>query len=433
MKQRRVWIAILLFSLAMINYIDRITLSFAIAPISKEFQLGDVAKGYLFSSFLWTYTLFLIPMGLFVDRFGAKKVAGWGLAIWSIATACTGLSIGYVSLLFSRLLMGAGEASSNPAGGKAIREWIPAGERGLVTAAFNSGSYAGPAICALVAGGIIEAWGWRSLFYIAGMIGIVWLIAWLAFYDKPENASWLGEEERTKILAERNAGGKGSATTQEPAGLLRLMKTKTLWGLALTQGCNVYSQYLFLTWLPSYLQMSKHLTLMKTGLYTAVPYAIAVVLCICMGKISDRLLAGSGAQSGRRRNMIAFSMAIAAVILLAPFVDSVWILLTLITISLTGIATTTSMNFALLNDLLVNPKDVGKAMAFLVVGGNTFGLLAPIVTGYVISATGSYNWAFGIAGVLLVLGAAATLTLTRKPMEFDDLSAVALKAGVAAQ
>jgi MFS family permease len=207
-----------------------------------------------------------------------------------------------------------------------------------------------------------------------------------------------------------------TASDSEPVGLLRLMRTKTLWGLALTQGCNVYCQYLFLTWLPSYLQSTKHLTLLKTGLYTAVPYAVAVVLCIAMGRLSDRLLARSGAASGRRRNMIASAMMIAAVILLAPFLENVWVLLALITISLTGIATTTSLNFALLNDLLPNPKDVGKAMGFLVVGGNAFGLLAPIVTGYVISISGSYDWAFGIAGLLLVCGATATLTLTRKPM-----------------
>jgi MFS family permease len=416
MSYRRGWIALLLFSLAMINYIDRITLSFAIGPIAKEFALNDVAKGYLFSSFLWTYTLFLIPMGMLVDRYGSKKVAGWGIGIWSIATALTGFASGIGTLLASRLAMGAGEASSNPCGAKVIREWIPAGERGVINAAFNSGSYAGPAICALIAGTIIETFGWRALFIGAGAVGLLWLLAWILVFDKPETSRWLGEDERQKILAERNAQSKVTASDSEPVGLLRLMRTKTLWGLALTQGCNVYCQYLFLTWLPSYLQSTKHLTLLKTGLYTAVPYAVAVVLCIAMGRLSDRLLARSGAASGRRRNMIASAMMIAAVILLAPFLENVWVLLALITISLTGIATTTSLNFALLNDLLPNPKDVGKAMGFLVVGGNAFGLMAPIVTGYVISISGSYDWAFGIAGLLLVCGATATLTLTRKPM-----------------
>ncbi len=416
MTYRRVWIAVFLFTMALINYMDRITLSFSIGPIGKEFGLGDVAKGYLFSSFLWTYAAFVIPMGLLADRYGAKKVAGWGMGIWSLATALSGLSVGFVSLLATRLVMGGGESCTNPAGAKVIREWIPAGERGMFAAAFNTGAYAGPAFCALVAGTIIEAWGWRALFVIAGGIGLAWLLAWVLFFDRPEAARWLGEEERKKILAERNAGVKESDTATRPAGLLRLMRTQSLWGITITQSCNTYSQYLFLTWLPSYLQTVKHLTLMKTGIYTAVPYIVAVLICLGMAKLSDRLLARSGPASGRRRNMIAFTMAMAAVVLAVPFIDDVGLLIVVICLSIGGVATTTALNQALLNDLLVNPKDIAKAMAFFVIGSNLFAMLAPIVTGYVIAITGSYDWAFGFAGILLVLGAISDLTLTRRPM-----------------
>ena len=122
MGYRRGWIAGFLFLLAMINYIDRTTLSFAIGPISKEFGIGDVGKGYLFSSFLWTYTLCLIPTGMLIDKFGSRRIAGWGIGIWSLATALTGLSTGIISLLVTRLVMGAGEASSNPSGVKVVRE-----------------------------------------------------------------------------------------------------------------------------------------------------------------------------------------------------------------------------------------------------------------------------------------------------------------------
>jgi MFS family permease len=111
-------------------------------------------------------------------------------------------------------------------------------------------------------------------------------------------------------------------------------------------------------------------------------------------------------------------MIMASGLLLVPIIGRTWLLVVLFTISLTGIATTTSLNFALLSDLLPNPRDLGKAMGCLVVGGNLFGLLAPIVTGYVISATGGYNWAFILAGILLVCGATITLTMTRQPMEF---------------
>ena len=416
MTNRRIWIAVFLFTMALINYMDRITLSFAIGPIGQEFGLGNVAKGYLFSSFLWTYAACVIPMGFLADRYGSKRVAGWGMGIWSLATVLSGISVGFVSLLMTRLVMGSGESCTNPSGAKVIREWIPAGERGMFAASFNTGAYAGPAFCALVAGAIIEAWGWRALFIVAGGLGLVWMFAWLWFYDRPETARWLGENERKKILAERNDRVKESDTATRPAGLIRLMGTKTLWGIMITQSCNTYSQYLFLTWLPSYLQTVKHLTLMKTGVYTAVPYIVAVVVCLGMARLSDRLLARTGASSGRRRNMIAFTMVMAAVVLAVPFIDNVGLLIVVICISIAGVATTTALNQALLNDLLVNPMDIGKAMGFFVIGSNLFAMMAPIVTGYVIAITGSYDWAFGFAGILLVIGAASDLTLTRKPI-----------------
>lgn len=182
-------------------------------------------------------------------------------------------------------------------------------------------------------------------------------------------------------------------------------------------GCNVYTQYLFLTWLPSYLQDVRHLTIAKSGLFTAIPYAVAVVLCIGIGKLSDQYLKkGSGVASGKRRNVIALTMLIASCILLIPFAKDISQLVIIFSLTLAGIASTTSLNFTLLNDMLPSSGDVGRAMAFVVVGGNIFGMLAPVVTGYVISATGSYNWAFGIAGGLLVTGALVILSMTRKPM-----------------
>jgi ACS family glucarate transporter-like MFS transporter len=109
-------------------------------------------------------------------------------------------------------------------------------------------------------------------------------------------------------------------------------------------------------------------------------------------------------------------MLVASCILPIPFAEDIAVLVLIFSLTLAGIASTISLNFSLLNDLLPSSGDVGRAMAFVVVGGNIFGLLAPIVTGYVITATGSYNWAFAIAGALLVTGAVVILSMTRKPM-----------------
>ena len=147
-----------------------------------------------------------------------------------------------------------------------------------------------------------------------------------------------------------------------------------------------------------------------------MPYLGAMVLGILLGRLSDRLLAREGVSEGRRRSMVVVMMLASAVILLTPFVDNIWVILAFFTLSLTGIATAIALNFSLVNDLLRNPQDSGKAMSILIVGGNSFGIAAPIVTGYVIEGTGSYNWAFGIAGLLLVAGATISLTMTRKPI-----------------
>ncbi|HEX3573224.1 MAG TPA: MFS transporter [Rhodopila sp.] len=424
MQHRRRWIALFLFTLAMINYVDRGALSFAAGPIVHELGLSPVTLGYVFSSFLWSYVLLLLPAGMLVDRYGAKRVVGGGIGLWSIATAATGLIGSIPALIGTRLAMGAGESTTMPAGTRVIREWIPAGERGVLNAIFSGGSYAGPAVCALVAGPIIATLGWRALFFVTGGAGIVWLICWQAWFARPEDARWLGDAERQKIIAERGARKVDFDSTGEKPGLLKLLGSgPTLWGVALTQGCNVYSQYLFLTWLPSYLQTSRHLNIITTGIYVAVPYVIAVGLCLLTGRVSDWLLRGE-VGGGRRRYMIACGLLLAAVIMVAPLVGSAWLILGLITVSLTGLASASSLNFALLNDLLPNPRDVGVATAFMVLGGNSFGVIAPIVTGYVIAITGSYNMAFVIAGLLLVVGAVSTLTLTRRPIGERIVSAV---------
>jgi len=378
--------------------------------------------GNLFSSFLWTYLLCLLPMGILVDRFGSKAMNAAGIALWSAATMLTGAAWSYASLVATRLAMGVGEATTFPAGGRVVRQWIPAGERGMTNAVFLAGTQAGPAVGALLVAWIASQIGWRGSFVVVGAVGFVWLLAWLIWFDSPERARWLGSEERDKILRERDAETDALEMRTGTSRVVDLLRTRTMWGLALAEGCAVYTQYLFLTWLPSYLQETRNLTIVKTGLFTALPYAGAALLGIGLGRISDRILTRDAIGQGRRRSMGVLMMLSSAVILFTPFVESTWVLLTLFTLSLSGMATAISLNFSLVNDLLRNPADSGKAMAILVVGGNSFGIVAPIVTGHVIQLTGSYNGAFGIAGLLLVAGATILFTMTRTPIAVVGLA-----------
>lgn len=424
MTYRRAWIALLIFTAVIINYMDRIALSVASKQIAAEFGFSPVQMGYLFSCFLWTYVICLIPIGLLVERVGAKRMVGGGIAVWSAATALTAATTGFASILTARLVMGASEATTFPACGRVIRDWFPARERGLVTTLFNGGSSAGPALGALLVAALVSAFDWRTAFVVLGIVGFVWLAFWLKFHAEPEKAAWLPDAERAKIVAERNGDvAADAAADPAPSSLGYLLSQKSVWGLVLTQACLVYTAYLFLTWLPTYLQSTRELSTMNTGYLTAIPYMVTMILSLIIARFSDRTLSAASIRSGQRRNFIAAMALLSTAILLAPLAGELWQLLVVLTIVLTGSTTGAGLNFTLASDLLRNPRDVSRVIAITAFGGNFFGLIAPIITGYVVAGTGGYSWAFRIAAALLVCGALATLLMTRKPIEPQNAAA----------
>ncbi|MET7992088.1 MFS transporter [Amycolatopsis sp. NPDC005232] len=413
LRTGRVLVYLLLLGAVTVNYVDRVILSVAAKPISQELGLSAPELGLLLSAFLWSYLVFVLPWGILTDKIGTKPSTVSGLALWTVATLLTGVSGGFGSLFAFRLVMGVGEASTYPAGAAAIREWIPTRERGLATTVFNAGGYAGPAIGSVVVGFLVGQFGWRSGFYFGAILGVLVLLAWIFVYKRPEQARFIGEAERTKILTER---GDPDRPGHGGSSLRTLLRSRTMWGMFVAQGCAVYTVYMFLTWLPSYLQATHGLTVLKSGLYTAVPYAVAVPGTMFVGWLSDRLLRGRPAGSGRRRVMVTVTMLVSSCILLTPFVTNAAVILALFSLSLTSIGSAVGLNIALLNDLLADPADTGRANGILMVGGNGFGVLAPIATGYVIAWSGGYGTAFVVAGVLLVVGAVLTMTMTRTPI-----------------
>jgi MFS family permease len=416
MHNRRVWICVFLFTLTLINYTDRVALSVAVTPISTEFHLTKVEMGYLLSSFLWMYVICLLPVGLLVDRFGGKVVNAAGIGLWSTATVLTGFSTGFVSMAATRIVMGMGESTSWPACNRVIREWFPASERGVANAIFGAGAAAGPAIGAVLVSAIVAWLGWRAGFFVAGAIGFIWLAAWLIAFDKPERATWLRQPERDKILSERD-GESTTATGHGASPLWHLLTLRSVWGLFLTQGCEVYGGYMLLTWLPSYLQTAKGLSVLNAGMLTAVPFGAATFVAIALGRLSDKLLSRDAVHAGRRRSMLAVMLVSAASILLIPFIDNLWLIVAVLAIARSMGAAGSALNFALVTDIVRNPADIGKVTSITVLGGNSFGMMGPIVTGYVVGLTSSFNGTFAVAGVLALIGAVATLTMTRKPIE----------------
>ena len=417
---RRRWLVYgLLFLLVTINYMDRSALSVAGTPISREFGLSPGQMGVLLSTFLWTYLVCLIPAGILTDRIGTRWTNAISIAVWSAATVLAGLVRGYGALVGARLLMGAGESTTYPAAGRVVQEWAPASERGRVVATYNSGAYAGPALGSLVAAALVTAYGWRSAFIVLGGVGFVWLVAWLVWFRDPARTRWLGTAERDEILRERGLAQDAPAHGRR-VGVLELLRYRGMWGVALVQSAAVYTQYMFLTWLPGYLEQARGLSVLTSGAFTAIPYVIATVLGIALGVVVDRGLNGRARAAGRRRVVVAGFLLVSSVVLLAPFVGSMAVLVGLISVSLTCVSSAVSMNLALLADLLRSPRLAGRANSIAVVGGNVFGLIAPIATGYVVQFSHSYTTAFVVAGIFLLLGTTVALTMTRTPIGRTD-------------
>jgi MFS family permease len=408
---RRYWVFFLLFLFSAIAYLDRVNMSVAGKPIALEFGLSPIALGYLFSSFLWAYVLMMLPGGRLIDRWGTHVVASLATAVWSAAQIATGMVGSFATMLAARLGLGVGEAPFAPISYSSVRSWSPYTERGTAIAAISAGSSLGLALGAPVVAWLIETLSWRWSFIITGAVGFVWVLVWFALVSTPEKTRWLPQAEREYILAARDAGI--APPNHGGVGYLGLIGCPAMWGLFISQGCLVYTSYLYLSWLPNYFQTARHLSMLNSGIYTAIPFLVAMVVGIVANWAGDRLLSAEAVRSGNRRYLVALSLLFMAAGLAIPFVDSLAAIVALITIVVSFAHVGPAANGALVGDLLRSPGDAGRATAFLVLGGNTFGLLAPIVTGYVVDATGSFNAAFAVAGALALVGAVAALALGR--------------------
>jgi MFS family permease len=410
-SHRRYWVFLLLFLFNAIAYLDRVNMSVAGKPIAQEFGLSPVALGYLFSSFLWAYVLMMLPGGRLIDRWGTHIVASVATAVWSAAQMATGLASSFAAMLATRLGLGIGEAPFAPITYGSVRSWSPYTERGTAVAVISAGSSLGLSLGAPAVAWLIETLSWRWSFIITGAVGLVWVAAWLALVSTPEKTRWLPQAEREHILARRDAGV--APPSHNGVGYLGLIRCPAMWGLFISQGCLVYTSYLYISWLPNYFQTARHLSLVGSGIYTSIPFFTSAVVSVLANWAGDKLMTAEAVRNGNRRYLVALCLLLTASGLAIPFVESLGAIIALVTIAVSFAHVGPATNGALVSDLLRSPADAGRAFAFLVLGGNSFGLLAPIVTGYIVGATGSFDSAFIVAGALALVGAVAALALAR--------------------
>jgi ACS family glucarate transporter-like MFS transporter len=406
---RRTLVYALLFLMTGISYLDRVNLSVAAGPLAKEMGLSPVQLGWLFSGFLWTYIIFLVPAGWLVDRVGYRGVGAIAVGIWSLATASTGLASGLAGLAASRFVLGTGEAAAWPVGVRALRAWAPRSEYGVGIASISLGQSAGGAFGAFLVGWLVHEFGWRASFMATGVLGLVWAVFWLILVRDPAQTRWLGETERRQILDTRDQGVQHGLSSTLGA----LLSCRALWGTMLGQGCLVYGYYMLLTWLPNYLQTQRGMAVFGSGAYTGIIYGSAVIGGLLLGRLTDWIFTVEALRRGARKKAVVLSILPALLMATTPWLPTTGLLVLVLAISVTFLANAISLNSALCNDLVVHPGDSGKAIGLFTSGANVIGITAPIVTGYIVSSSSSFNAAFVLTGVVLAIGAAILFVVVR--------------------
>jgi MFS family permease len=388
-NSRRWMVVGLLFVASFINYLDRATISVALPLISIDLHLGPEIKGVVLSAFFWSYALMQVPVGWCADRWNLRWLYAGLFALWSLACGLTGIAGSLVVLILFRILLGIGESIYLPGGTKIVSLLFPSSDRGLPSGLFDSGTRLGLAVGAPVIALLIVAFGWRHMFALVGFTALLWIIPWLLV--APRNL------QSAPSSAARTGPEKG-----RPAPPRRFHLNRNLIGICLGFFCFDYYWYLFVTWLPDYLQTVRHLTLVRAGFYAALPYFIFGVGEPLGGWITDRLVRRGWNETRTRKIMLSASFLFG--LLLIPAARAASPLRALAFLggaSLVGMAT--GNMFAIIQSC-APPNEVGTWTGIENFAGNIGGVLAPTVTGILIARTGTYMSAFTLAAVVLVVG-----------------------------
>jgi MFS transporter, ACS family, D-galactonate transporter len=407
---RRRWgIAILLALGVLVNYFDRVNLSVAKDALHNEFGLTTSMFGVLSSAFNWTYGILQLPVGVLLDRFGIATVGRIGAFLWSVASFGSAISPGIGSLFASRLLLGVGEAPSFPGNAKAVGYWFPRQERSLATAFFDAAAKFGPAVGVLLVGALTVKFGWRWSFAATGLISFLFFVAFYIFYRDPKDDPKLSQRELDHMRA---GGSQPSDHSARKAGapLTYLITQPKVLGLVLGFFGYNYCFYLLLTWLPTYFS-SLHLDAMHSVLYTSVPWLVATLTDLLIGGwLVDFLVKRGHTETVVRQSVLIGGTVLGLALAGAMYTSNPVIAVVWISIALGGLAAAAPVGWSI-PSLIAPRNSVGKVGGILNTGNQTAGVLAPMITGWLVARTNSFGVAFAVAAVILGIGVCSYLFL----------------------
>lgn len=406
---RRWKIAWLLGFGVLVNYFDRVNLSVSHAALYASFGISDVVFGYLSSAYNLTYAMCQLPVGVLLDRFGVRRVGRISALMWSVASFAAAVTPSIGGFFGARLLLGVGEAPTFPANAKAIGLWFPAKERSFATSIFDAAAKFASAIGVPLIGFLLIKAGWRWSFAATGVISLLYFGLFSKIYREPSEDRQLTAAELSYI-SEVDTKQQVFDVRDEQASLGYLIRQRKVLGLAIGFGAYNYSFYLLLTWLPSYLSSQLHVDLLHSFLYTGVPWLFATVCDLGAGLTSDALIQRGWDASRVRKTILVVGTAFGLGILGAAHAQTPVSALFWISMCIGGLAAAAPIGWSIPS--MISPRgSVGTVGGIVNLANQLSGIAAPIVTGYVLHATGSYTWVFGIAAIYLAIGIASYIVL----------------------
>ncbi|GGF28300.1 MFS transporter [Aliidongia dinghuensis] len=408
----RWFIVALLFIGGAISYLDRAALSVAAPLIAKDMQLDPTELGIVFSSFFVGYALFCFVGGFASDRIGPRNVFGVAMTVWSVFCGLTAAAAGIFSLLVVRVIFGMGEGPFSSTANKFVSNWFPRPEQASAVGMANAGQPLGAALAGPVVGLLAVAAGWRVSFIAIGAIGLVWTVAWMWLAtDRPEQHRWLDLDAlraHTRERAER-------ANELEALPLGHYLKRPAILATAFAFFGYAYILYFFLSWFPSYLTMAHHLSIQKMGVVNAIPWLVGFIGLASGGFVCDAIFRLTGNALYARKLVLVTSLIIAAIcVALAGVVTGITAVVALMATTVFFMYLTASTYWAIILDTVAEAR-VGGVSGFVHLIANLAGIVAPAVTGYLVSVSGSFASAFALTGAIAVLGALGVAFLVREP------------------
>lgn len=405
-RDRFRWVIVgLLFAITVIDYIDRSAIAFAVPDIERELGLSATTMGLILGAFGLGYAGTTLLGGLAVDRLGSRFVLAFSVAFWGLAIGATGLATGFAMLYAARVALGLAEGPSFPAVTVAVRRWLPADERAGALAGALVAVPLALAVGAPLVSQLIDTFGWRAMFLTLVMLSFCWLPLWLVFYrDRPGDSPNVSKTELAVIQQGQSADEPIRQTGKRP--WRRLFATPTLlvnyWAFFVFG----YFLFFFMSWLPGFLNKAYGIEIATAGLLAALPWAAAAVTLLIFGGWSDRVLRRGGSLRQARSLQIAGTQAIAALAVIpVALIDSLTVAMIGITFAVAAAMAANAAYFAVNIDVL--PNWSGTALGIMDCCFAAAGFLAPVITGIVYDASGSFSGAFlllaALAGSSVVL------------------------------